>query len=138
MLYEFASALAIIILAFLIVPVTLGVGALFRPNHPYKHKQSTYECGEIPVGSSWVRFNMRFYMVAIVFLIFDVEVLFMFPIAALYRDWVAKGQGAVVFIEMTLFILVLLVGLAYIWRKGDLEWIKTFRRLPPSSPKGRS
>jgi NADH-quinone oxidoreductase subunit A len=127
-LFDFGSALVITVAAFTLVPLTLGVGALFRPSHPYKHKLSTYECGEVPVGSSWARFNVRFYMVAVVFLIFDVETLFMFPIMILFREWVANGQGLAIIFETALFILVLLVGLAYIWRKGDLEWIRTFRK----------
>jgi NADH-quinone oxidoreductase subunit A len=135
-LYEFASALVIIALAFLIVPLTLGVGSFFRPSHPYKYKNMTYECGEIPVGTSWVRFNIRFYMVAIVFLIFDVEVLFMLPIATLYKSWVAQGMGLRVFVEAAIFMAILVVGLAYIWRKGDLEWIRAYRRIV--SPKPRS
>jgi len=129
-LHDYGSALVIIVSAFLLVPLTLGVGSLFRPSHPYKHKNTTYECGEKPVGTSWVRFNVRFYMVAIIFLIFDVEVLFMFPIAAIYKSWVASGNGARVFIEMLLFASVLMVGLVYIWKKGDLEWIRSYRKKP--------
>lgn len=135
MLYDFASALVIILLAFMLVPITLGVGYLFRPNHPYSQKLSTYECGEMPVGTSWVRFNIRFYMIAIAFLIFDVEVLFMFPIAALFREWVARGDGLLIFTEITIFALILLVGLAYIWRKGDLEWVRTYRKMVASKTK---
>ena len=78
-----------------------------------------YECGEDPVGDTRIKFNTRFYVIALIFLIFDVEVVFLFPWAVVFR-----GIGVLAFVEMLIFIVVLLVGLAYVWAKGDLEWIR--------------
>jgi NADH-quinone oxidoreductase subunit A len=78
-----------------------------------------YECGEEPVGSPWVKFNIRFYMVALGFIIFDVETVFLFPWAVVFKE-----LGLFAFVEMMIFVAILLVGLAYIWAKGDIEWVK--------------
>ena len=83
-----------------------------------------YECGEPPVGSPWVKFNIRFYVVAIIFIIFDVEMAAIFPVATLYKDAVANGTAGLVFTELFLFIALLVVGLIYCWVRGDLEWVK--------------
>ena len=82
-------------------------------------KLLSYECGEIPEGSAWVKFNVRFYVIALVFLIFDVEVVFLFPWAVVFNElkWLA-------FMEASIFVLILLVGFAYVWIKGDLDWVK--------------
>ena len=92
------------------------------------YKLMSYECGEVPEGSAWVKFNIRFYIIALIFIIFDVEVIFMFPWALVYKDY-----GLLGFMEMLLFISILLVGLFYVWKKGDLDWVKMEIR----NPKGR-
>ncbi len=92
---------------------------LLAPHNPYLLKNSTYECGEETVGPSWIRFNSRFYVVALIFLIFDVEVLFLYPWAVNLRK-----LGLFAWIDMAIFIVILGVGLAYVWGKGDLEWIR--------------
>ena len=81
-----------------------------------------YECGEEPAGDARVKFNVRFYIIALIFLIFDVEIVFMFPWGVIFRSFPSR---ILAFAEMLFFIAVLLVGLAYVWAKGDLEWIKT-------------
>ena len=88
-----------------------------RPNNPSPVKLETYECGMEAIGGRWSQFNFRFYMYAILFVIFDVEVVFLYP-------WAAKFLQLELFalIEMAVFVLILLVGLAYAWRKKDLEW----------------
>ena len=113
-----------IILLFFIVASMFVVGGMFaskmlRPNRPNAEKLSTYECGEEPIGDSWVKFNFRFYVVALVFLIFDVEVVFLFPWALVYRN-----LGAFAFIEMMVFLAILIAGYIYVWVKGDLDWDK--------------
>jgi NADH-quinone oxidoreductase subunit A len=80
----------------------------------------SYECGEIPEGSAWIRFNIRFYVLALIFIIFDVEIVFLLPWAVVFTK-----LGAFAFIEGIVFIGILAVGLAYVWKKGDLEWVKT-------------
>ena len=102
-----------------VVVAALTVSHLLAPNKPNPVKNSTYECGEQPVGSPWVRFNTRFYVIALIFLVFDVEVLFLFPWAVNLRD-----MGLFAWIDMAIFIVILVVGLAYVWGKGDLEWVR--------------
>ncbi len=111
-----------IILLFFIVAAMFVAGGMFssrllRPNRPSAEKLSTYECGEEPIGDSWVKFNFRFYVVALIFLIFDVEVVFLFPWALVYRN-----LGAFAFIEMMVFLAILIAGYVYVWVKGDLDW----------------
>ena len=89
------------------------------PHKPDPAKLTTYECGEEPIGSPWIRFNSRFYVIALIFIVFDVEVLFMFPWAVNL-----KQMGMFAWLEMAVFIGILAVGLAYVWAKRDLEWIK--------------
>lgn len=89
-------------------------------------KQSTYECGELPVGTSFIRFNIRFYIVALIFIIFDVEVVALFPWAIIFKKSLEhKSDAVLMFAEMFVFVLILIVGLIYVWRKGDLQWVKT-------------
>ena len=103
--------------------LALGVAKLVRPNKPGGEKGVAYECGELPVGSSWVRFNIRFYLIALFFIVFDVEVLFLYPWAVVFRD-LFPVAGSLIFVEMMIFIGILVLGLAYVWAKGDLDWVK--------------
>ena len=117
-----------------IVFVALAIGLLIGPlvlqhllsprHNKDKDKLMSYECGEVPEGSAWVKFNVRFYIIALVFIIFDVEVLFLFPWAVVYQDFIASGNGLLVLIEMLLFVIILTIGFAYVWIKGDLDWVK--------------
>ena len=124
MLFDFANILVFVGLAVGFVAVTLLLGRLIRPRIPEINKDIAYECGEKPVGNAWIQFNFRFYLVAIIFVIFDVEVAFMFPVATVFRDWVANGNGALALVEVMVFVLILFVGLIYVWSKGDLKWFK--------------
>jgi NADH-quinone oxidoreductase subunit A len=119
MFFDFVTAFIFLIVGAAFVGVNLAVSRLLQPRHPTAIKLSTYECGELPVGQSWIQFNNRFYVIALVFLIFDVEIAFLFPWAVVFKD-----LGLFAFIEAIIFIAILLVGLAYVWRKGDLEWDK--------------
>jgi NADH-quinone oxidoreductase subunit A len=101
------------------VGLSLVVSRLVQTVHPTPTKLTNYECGEEPIGSPWIKFNIRFYMVALGFIIFDIETVFLFPWAVVFRD-----LGGLAFVEMMIFVVVLLVGLAYIWGKGDIEWVK--------------
>jgi NADH-quinone oxidoreductase subunit A len=125
MITEFGRVLIFLIVGGVFVAGGLIVAWLLRPNRPYPSKLTTYECGEVPVGDTRVRFNIRFYVVALVFLIFDVEVVFLFPWAVVY-----KNLGWFAFIEMLVFLAILLVGYAYVWRKGDLDWDKPAPKVP--------
>jgi len=120
----------VIVLAALAVVVVLGGLTLQRfvsPRKPMKTKGMVYECGEVPIGGAWFNFNPRFYIIALIFVIFDVEIAFTYPIGVVYRKWMSgdgAGHWAVALVELAAFVLILLVGLAYVWRKGDLDWIK--------------
>src|SRR6478672_2517587 len=124
MLFQFANVLVFFGFALLLCGLMLGLGSLLRPSNPQPAKLSTYECGEPPTGSAWINFNIRFYLVALIFVIFDVEVAFMYPVAVVFRDWVLKGNGLFALSEILLFVGILFVGLVYVWVKRDLEWLK--------------
>jgi len=122
--YQFGAVLAFAVMAILFALAMLTVGRLFRPRFPNANKLSIYECGERPIGSAWYNFNPRFYLIALVFIIFEVDIALTFPVVVVYASWIKKGTGWVAFAELMLFTVVLLVGLAWAWAHGDLEWIK--------------
>jgi len=124
MLFDFANVLVFTVLGAGFVGVNLLIGKLLRPNNPQTRKLSTYECGEPATGSAWMNFNIRFYVVALIFIVFEVEIAFMFPVATAFRSWVESGQGGFAFIEILVFVGILFLGLVYVWAKGDLEWVK--------------
>jgi len=124
MLFQWANVLVFITLALVLCGLMLGLGKLLRPDNPHPAKLATYECGEPPSGPAWINFNIRFYLIALVFVIFDVELAFVYPVVAVFREWIARGQGAFALAEIGLFIAILAVGLVYVWVKGDLEWLK--------------
>jgi len=119
MLTEFGKVFIFFVLSIVFVAAGLMAAWFLRPHQPYPEKNSTYECGEEPIGSAWIRLNVRFYVVALIFLLFDVEVVFLFPWALIFRHFGMFG-----FLEMVVFLVILLVGYAYVWAKGDLDWDK--------------
>lgn len=94
---------------------------LVQSHRPGRSKGLAYECGEPPSGEAWVQYNVRYYLYAMLFVIFDVEAAFMVPWAARFRHLVAE-MGTLVFVEMGVFLAILLMALAYAWKKGVLEW----------------
>jgi NADH-quinone oxidoreductase subunit A len=124
MQFQFATVLVFFVLAIGFVGGMLALGSLVRPNNPEPIKLSTYECGEPPTGSAWLNFNIRFYIVALIFLIFEVEIVFILPVALIFKSWVLQGQGLFAFVEILIFLAILLVGLVYVWAKGDFDWLK--------------
>ena len=101
----------------------LAVGRIVRPSLPNEAKSATYECGETPIGNSWVQFDLRFYIIALVYLVFDVEVALFYPWAVAYGNLPAYRPVALV--DMLFFFGVLLVGFAYLWKFGYLEWVRS-------------
>lgn len=101
--------------------VALMVGSWLRPHRPTKAKQITYESGVDPTGDSWVQFHVRYYLFALLFVIFDVEAVFLYPWAVVY-DTLRANLGLFALYEMLVFLFFLVVGLVYAWRKGVLEW----------------
>ena len=130
MLTAYASVAAFFLVAIIFVLGALLFGRVIRPNRPYPEKRETYECGEQPVGPAWFNFNPRFYIIALIFIVFDVEIAFIYPVARVFRSWQTQGSGWFAFVEIFTFVAILLVGLAYVWRKRDLDWIRAYRGDP--------
>ncbi|HSF15709.1 MAG TPA: NADH-quinone oxidoreductase subunit A [Vicinamibacteria bacterium] len=117
---EYVGVLLFLAAAALVVGAGLFVSSLVRPSKLTREKLMPYECGENPIGTPWgVQFNIRFYVFALVFLIFDVEAIMLIPWAVIYREF-----GLPAFIAGMIFIAMLVLGLADVWRKGDLEWVR--------------
>ncbi|MCS7210442.1 MAG: NADH-quinone oxidoreductase subunit A [Chloroherpetonaceae bacterium] len=117
-LSEFGKVFLFLLVGVVFVVLGFFTSRLIRPHRPNPEKLTSYECGEEPVGTAWVQFNIRFYVVALIFIIFDVELLFLFPWATVF-----KNIGALALIEALIFVGVLAIGLAFAWAKGDLEWV---------------
>ena len=113
----------LIVLAFLVLGIFLPVAALtfgrfLRPHKPHAEKLTTYESGLDTMGETWVRFNVRYYIFALMFLIFDLETIFLYPWAVAYEK-----LGFFALIEMLIFVFFLIIGLIYAWKKKVLTWI---------------
>ena len=121
MYFDFFTIAVLLAVGLLFAYANIVIFALFRPNKPNPEKLSTYECGEKAIGSSWIRFDMRFYTVALIFVVFDVELAFLFPWAVVFKE-----MGGVALVEGVIFIAILFLGLVYVWAKGDLDWVKSF------------
>jgi len=124
MYFQFGVALALGAIGVGLMALMFGLQKLLAPNNPNPRKLTPYECGEPPTGRAWINFNVRFYLIALIFVIFEVEVAFVYPVATVYLDWVKHGRAAYVLGEMLLFLGILFVGLVYVWAKHDLEWSK--------------
>ena len=126
---EFGKILLYIIGGILFVSVTLLAASLIRPSRPNAQKLTAYESGEEPVSTAWTQFNVRFYVVALIFLLFEVEIVFLFPWATIFakKELIEQTNGSwgwFSLLEMFLFIGILALGLAYVWVNGFLEWVK--------------
>jgi NADH-quinone oxidoreductase subunit A len=168
---------------FIFILLHLLLGKLVRPARPEPEKMSIYECGEPTVGSAWIQFDLRFYVVALLFVIFDVEMVFFFPWAVVFgklnalanpatqelsrpaeyqtlvsslvpgappgtviEPSVANTMAWVVFVDLLIFFAVLMMGFAYLWKRGDLDWVRSTASgelkaqppIPPAPQRGRS
>jgi len=140
--FEFGAVLvfAIVAVGFAFGGITLS--RLIGPRIPSAEKSTIYECGERPIGVAWFNFNPRFYLVALVFVIFEVDIALTFPVVAVFRKW-AEASAAlawVAFFELLLFVTILVVGLVWVWAHGDLEWVKGLHgqpehKSPPGEPR---
>jgi len=117
LLAEYTGIVAIMLIGFILAGALLGVHLLLGPRRDFEEKADPFECGERPIVSPHQRFSVKFYIVAMLFILFDVEAVFLYPWGALFTE-----LGWFGLIEMASFLLVLTVGLAYVWRKGALEW----------------
>lgn len=122
---EFAAVLVFLTLGTAFVVANLLLGWLVRPHKPSRDKSRVYECGEPTVGSAWIRYNSRFYTVALVYLLFDVEVVILVPAALVLRELAGEGNGWGPLVALVVFLLVLTLGLVYEWFYGNLNWIRT-------------
>ena len=126
---EFGMVLLFIIGGILFTGLCLFVARLLRPNRPNDEKLSSYECGEDAVGDAWSQFNVRFYIIGLIFLLFEVEIVFLFPWATVFgqKDLIEGTDGRwgwFALVEAFLFVGILVLGLAYAWVNGFLEWVK--------------
>lgn len=136
-LSEFGKILIFMILGISFILLGYAANAIIKKPVPNPIKNDTYECGEISESPSRIPFNMRFYIIAIIFLLFDVELVFLFPWSTIFADAeilkTIPQWGLFNLIEMFVFIALLLLGLAYVWVKGDLEWLRPKIQLPISN-----
>jgi len=133
MYFDYLNVLVFASVGLVFVFANLIVASIVRPKRKSDVGLETYECGEETIGDAWIRFDIRYYTVALVYIIFAVEIAFLFPWALVLRDAVADqgaaqgaGIGAFVLVEGVLFIVILFLGLAYVWAKGDLDWVLTY------------
>lgn len=117
MLSNYAFVLILSVLAFTLPTVAVVLGWILGPKRPDPVKTSTYESGVETIGDTWVQFKAQYYLIGLIFLIFDVEVIFLFPIALAYQQLSLFGVGATI-----TFVIILMLGLFLEWRKGALEW----------------
>jgi NADH-quinone oxidoreductase subunit A len=118
-LTQHASVLVFLVTIVGLLAFVFVLWKVLRPVRVSEEKTTTYECGEEPVGSAWIQFNIRFYVFALIFLVFDVEAVFLLPWAVVFRE-----LGALAYVEGLVFIGILVVALAYVWSKGDLAWVR--------------
>ena len=113
--YAFVGMLTLVAIVLAVAPLVLAT--FVAPRKPGRTKSAPYECGVESTGDSWVQFRVQYYLYALLFVIFDVEIIFIYPWAVVW-----KPLGPVAFVEMAVFLAILSVGLIYAWRKGVLEW----------------
>ena len=115
MYQNFGTAFVFVLLGIVLVAVPLLLQRILSPQNRSREKLTTYECGEDAEGSAWIQFNIRFYVIALIFITFDVEVILLFPWAVVYKE-----LGLFAFVEMMIFLAILSVGLIYIWLWGEM------------------
>ena len=130
----FGLVLLFILGALVLIITGFAVSRIFRPDNPNPEKLSSYECGEEPVGNAWGQFNIRFYIIALIFLVFEVEIIFLFPWATVSgrKEYIESTDGLwgiFAVAEVFIFVFILLLGLAYTWKKGFLDWIKPQQKI---------
>jgi NADH-quinone oxidoreductase subunit A len=133
--FDFANILVFLLVAVGFVVMNLGLAFLLRPKGvKTAGKLAIYECGEPTIGQAWIRFDIRFYTVALMFVVFDIEIALLFPWGLVFRDMVDAGLGWLAFAEAGAFILILMAGLVYVWAKKDIDW--TGPTSPAVNPQG--
>jgi len=123
MLLDWLYVAVFAVVGIIMAALPLAVVWLLAPRADYPQKRLTYESGVVPFGQAWAQFNIRYYLFALVFVLFEVEVIYLFPWAVVFREFINRQLGGFVFVEALLFIIILGMGLIYAWRKGALEWV---------------
>jgi NADH-quinone oxidoreductase subunit A len=128
-------AIGALTLISIVIPLSMVVvSALLRPSVPEQGKTAVYESGEVPTGTTRIRFNIQYYMVALLFVVFDIETVLIFPWTVIYRDAVQQFGMARALVPMLLFVGTLVVGLVWAWRNGAVRWVRS----PRASESGRT
>jgi NADH-quinone oxidoreductase subunit A len=133
-MFEFSLIFIFLAVGLIFVFGALLAGSFIRPNPKRNYRLDVYECGELPIGKGWYNFNPRFYMLALIFLLFDVEIVVTYPVIVVLKSWAANGKGAMALVEIALFLIILVCGLVFLWRRGDLEWIKELNHQEEKEP----
>jgi len=144
MYYDYLNVLVFAGVGLVFVFANLIIASILRPRRKTNAGLETYECGEEAIGDAWIRFDIRYYTVALVYVIFAVEIAFLFPWALVLRDAAGgsgaaagSGVGAFALVEGVVFIVILFLGLAYVWVKGDLDWVLSWSGAPYQPPEKR-
>ncbi|RMG49981.1 MAG: NADH-quinone oxidoreductase subunit A [Acidobacteria bacterium] len=119
---NYIPILVVALFSLIVAGGMLVLPRLIARREPTPEKDMPYECGMVPVGSARDRFNIEFYLVAMIFILFDIEAIFILPWAVIFKDLAAEISPMFVFAEMIIFILVLLAGYVYVWKKGTFDW----------------
>jgi NADH-quinone oxidoreductase subunit A len=130
--FDLANVLvfAVVAAGFVVMNLMLSRFVLRPKSTTEPTKLAIYECGEPTIGQAWIRFDIRFYTVALMFVVFDVEVALLFPWGVVFRDLAHRGLGWLAFGEVGVFLVILMAGLAYVWARGDIEWTPKQVRTP--------
>ena len=135
MYFDYLNVLVFASVGLVFVFANMVLGALIRPRRTQTEGLEVYECGEPTIGEAWIQFDIRYYTVALVYVIFAVEIAFLFPWALVLREALADtgaaasaGIGFFALIEGVIFIAILFLGLAYVWAKGDLDWVLAYKQ----------
>jgi NADH-quinone oxidoreductase subunit A len=146
MYFDYLNVLVFAAVGIVFVFANLIVASVVRPKRKVDEGLETYECGEETIGDAWVNFDIRYYTVALVYIIFAVEIAFLFPWAIVLHEALdgvgaaaGKGIGAFALVEGVLFIAILFLGLAYVWAKGDLNWVLSYSaaHYQPAEPEAK-
>lgn len=125
MLAGYGAVFVFSVFAVSFIGIGLLLASIFRRNNPTPEKGISYECGEDPFGQAWIKFNIRFYVIGLIFIVFEVEAALLIPWAVVFRTY---PEPLLALLEGLVFLLILGSGLAYVWAKGDLDWIKPWDR----------
>ena len=122
MLSQYVAIAILLVLTTAVAVIAITLGTLFGPKRQTKRKSMPYESGMVPIGQGTRRMPVRYYLIAVLFILFDIEVIFFLPWAVSFRNFIDMGKGTFIFVEMLVFILILLIGYVYAWKKGAFEW----------------